>query len=166
VSGIYIHEKRLLENESVLKGWWGVKEEKRFNMSDEFEAAIGIDSYQLSNAPIFNMVGLRASLEIYEHIDMERFHQEAIMLSKPYIDYIMSLPKNTAQIITPINENERGCQISVKWINKDKSLISQLSEEGIVADWREPNVMRVAFNPLYITTEDVEKLISTLKKLV
>lgn len=160
VSGIYIHEKHA-SNTSMKRfaGWWGYDKESRFKMDKGFKAIPTAEGWQLSNAPILSMAAHKASLDIFEEAGQERLHKKRKMLNQ-YLWFILTESnknKELFEIITPKNEEERGCQVSLLTKENGKQLFDALTKKGVIADWREPNVIRIAPVPLYSSFEDVWK---------
>ena len=159
VSGYYINEKHV-SNSNIPRfaGWWGHDKEDRFKMPDQFSPIPTAESWQLSNAPIISMAVHLASLEIFEKVGMDKLREKSIILTN-YLEFIIKAinnkHNNCLEIITPKDINQRGCQLSIVAHGSDKVLFDKLSENGVVADWREPNVIRVAPVPLYNNFEDV-----------
>ncbi|MDH4471491.1 MAG: kynureninase [Fluviicola sp.] len=161
VSGMYVHER--FANRPDLPrfaGWWGYDKATRFQMEPGFKPMEGAEGWQLSNAPVLSMAAHWASLEIYDEVGMERLNEKTVLLTG-YLEFI--LDELTAkyqdqcrfEIITPREKTRRGAQLSILVHGKGKALFDALSANGVVADWREPNVIRVAPVPLYNSFEDV-----------
>ena len=161
VSGVFIHERHALNPETPrLSGWWGYREDKRFLMQRGYEPEPGAAGWQLSNAPVFGMAVHAASLDIFHRAGMQNLSEKSKSLTG-YLDFILKDCRNQNpnlrfSIITP--DNERGCQISLLTDENGKKLFDHLTKQGIVADWREPNVIRMAPVPLYNSFTDVWKL--------
>jgi len=160
VGGAYIHEKHAANKDLPrFAGWWGYTKETRFKMEKGFEAIPTAEGWQLSNAPVLAMAAHKASLDVFEEAGMERLHDKRKMLCDYLlfiIDYCNSqLDEKIIQVITPQNENERGCQVSMLMLKRGKEIYNELTKQGVLADWREPNVIRVAPVPLYNSFEDV-----------
>lgn len=172
VAGAYIHEKHAADTLLPrFAGWWGYTKETRFKMEKGFDAIPTAEGWQLSNAPILSMAAHKAALDIFEEAGMEKLHAKRKMLSDYLlfvIDYCNSQAKdNFVEVITPGNENERGCQVSLLMKKDGKTIFDELARNGVIADWREPNVIRVAPVPLYNTFEDVYRfgeIISSILK--
>jgi kynureninase len=158
VAGAYIHEKHIANKELPrLAGWWGHDKTNRFKMEKGFDPIPTAEGWQLSNAPVLSMAAHKASLDIFEDAGMENLTAKGKMLSD-YLLFILneineSLPKKIIEIITP--KNNKGCQISILMLEKGKELFEALKQEGVIADWREPNVIRIAPVPLYNSFEEV-----------
>ena len=168
VSGYYINEKHV-NNPDIPRfaGWWGHNKDDRFKMPDKFSPIPTAESWQLSNAPVISMAAHLASLEIFEKAGMDRLRYKSISLTN-YLEFIVNeiskQNNNCLEIITPKDSNYRGCQLSIVAHGSNKILFDQLSENGVVADWREPNVIRIAPVPLYNSYEDVYRFGEILKK--
>ncbi len=160
VAGLYIHEQHAKNVQLPrFSGWWGHDKVSRFNMQKGFNAIPTAEGWQLSNAPILSMAAHKASLDIFEEADMENLLDKARILSG-YLHFILNdindrQPERTIEIITPSNEKERGCQVSMFMLRKGKEVFNELTKQGVIADWREPNVIRVAPVPLYNSFEEV-----------
>lgn len=160
VSGMYINEKHVANEELVrLAGWWGHNKEERFLMADEFQPIPTAESWQLSNAPVIAMAIHNASLSIFDEVGMDALIAKRDQLTG-YLEFIIndisSRYENVDfEIITPKELSKRGAQLSILAHGKGKELFNYISKEGVVADWREPNVIRIAPAPLYNNYEDV-----------
>ncbi|MFC0773184.1 kynureninase [Terrimonas alba] len=160
VSGIYIHDRHVTNKELPrFAGWWGYTKATRFKMEKGFEPIPSAEGWQLSNAPVLSMAAHKASLDIFDEAGMDRLITKARLLSG-YLHFILEeINKQQKvkwiEVITPANETERGCQSSMLMLKKGKEIFTALTENAVVADWREPNVIRVAPVPLYNTFEDV-----------
>jgi len=168
VSGVYIHERHAT-NPSLPRfaGWWGYKKDSRFEMHKGFEAIPTAEGWQLSNAPVLSMAAHKASLDIFEEAGMARLRSKGKALSS-YLMFILNeinedSPEKLIEIITPADENERGCQVSMLMLKDGKRIFEALKKHGILADWREPNVIRVAPVPLYNSFEDVYRFGETIQ---
>jgi kynureninase len=160
VAGAYIHEKHA-KNKDLPRfaGWWGYTKETRFKMEKGFQAIGTAEGWQLSNAPVLSMAAHKASLEVFEAAGIDRLHAKRKLLSA-FLHFVVNdinakQDKKLINVITPANEAERGCQVSMLMQSKGKEVFHALTKEGVVADWREPNVIRVAPVPLYNSFEDV-----------
>ena len=161
VSGMYVHERHANRPELPrFAGWWGHDKSVRFLMEPGFQPMPGAEGWQLSNAPVLGMAAHLASLDIFDEVGMEKLCAKRDQLTaylEFIIDDISSTHKElcTLEIITPRNKTQRGAQLSMLVHGKGKAIFDKLSEAGVVADWREPNVIRLAPVPLYNSFEDV-----------
>ena len=170
VAGIYINEKHVSNKELPrFAGWWGYKKETRFKMEKGFDAIPTAEGWQLSNAPILSMAAHKASLDIFEEAGMERLHAKRKLLSDYLlfiIDYCNTRTSHRQiEVITPKEADKRGCQVSLLMLEKGREVFEALTKQGVIADWREPNVIRVAPVPLYNSFEDIYqfgKIISSI----
>jgi kynureninase len=161
VSGMFVHERHANRPELPrFAGWWGHDKDVRFLMEPGFQPMPGAEGWQLSNAPVLGMAAHLASLDIFEEAGMEALCKKRDALTEYLefiIDSISEKHKNlcTFEIITPRDKTKRGAQLSMLVHGKGKAIFDKLSEAGVVADWREPNVIRLAPVPLYNSFEDV-----------
>jgi kynureninase len=159
VGGIYVHEKYGNNPDFFrLAGWWGNDEKTRFKMQKGFVPQKGAASWQMSNAPVFNMVALNASLDIYEKAGMKALREKSEQLTGYLLFLLQQLNNLSFQVITPSEPGKRGCQVSMLFNADGREVFNRLTENGVIADWREPNVIRIAPVPLYNTYEDVYRL--------
>ncbi len=171
VAGIYIHEKHA-KNKTLPRfaGWWGYTKETRFKMEKGFDAIPTAEGWQLSNAPVLSMAAHKASLDIFEEAGIDKLHSKRKKLTA-FLHFVLNdinarQQKKIINVITPSNEDERGCQVSILMESKGKEVFRELTKQGVVADWREPNVIRVAPVPLYNSFEDVWKFGSIIQSII
>ncbi len=160
VSGIFVHERHSYNPELPrFAGWWGYDKETRFLMQPGFNPMKGAEGWQLSNAPILGMAAHLASLDIFEEAGMDRIGAKRDLITafmEFVIDDISEKNKDrcTFELITPRDKTKRGAQLSIMAKGQGRALFDALSDLGVVADWREPNVIRIAPAPLYNSYED------------
>jgi kynureninase len=160
VAGAFIHQKHIANTALPrLAGWWGYEKATRFQMEKGFKPILTAEGWQLSNAPVLSMAAHKASLDIFEEAGMENLMAKGQQLSN-YLLFILddinaASSKKLIEVITPRNENEKGCQVSMLMLQKGKEVFEALKQQGVLADWREPNVIRVAPVPLYNTFLDI-----------
>ena len=158
VSGIFVHEKHA-ENSELKRfaGWWGHDKEQRFLMEDQFVPIKGAEGWQLSNAPVLGMAAHLSSLQIFQEAGMERIGSKRDLITA-YLEYLIlkvsAENEDFLKIITPKSIFDRGSQLSLVLKKDGKKKFDLLTEQGIIADWREPNVIRIAPAPLYNSFED------------
>lgn len=164
-SGVYINEKYLNKKDIPrFEGWWGHDKERRFLMEPEFQPMPNAEAWQLSNPPILSLAPYLASLEIFETVGIDSIIEKSKMLTS-YLEYILKEIDNEVdssfEIITP---KDRGAQLSVFLHGEGKSIFDYLMKNGVITDWREPNVIRLAPAPLYCSFEDMYEFGRILKK--
>jgi kynureninase len=164
IAGAFVHERHAESFDLPrFAGWWGHEKETRFLMGSQFVPIKGAEGWQLSNPPIFQLAALKASLDIFEEAGMKNLVEKSKTLTA-YLEFLLSEIKDERIcVITPANPNERGCQLSIRVKNADKNLFKAISERGVVADWREPDVIRVAPVPLYNSFTDVYQFVEILR---
>jgi kynureninase len=164
LGGCFVHERHA--NDKSLPrfaGWWGHNKETRFGMRDGFDPIPGVESWQLSNPPILSMAAILASLKIFDEAGISNLRKKAIQLTG-YLEYLVDeLKDDRIKIITPRNPLERGSQLSIQVKSADKGLFDKITQKGVIADWREPDVIRVAPIALYNSYEDVFRFVEILK---
>lgn len=171
VSGVFIHEKHA-RNKTLPRfaGWWGHNKAERFKMEKGFDGIPAAEGWQLSNAPVLSMAAHKASLDIFAEAGMDRLVAKSKLLSG-FLHFVLkdinaSAENKLVEVITPSNEEERGCQVSMLMREKGRQVFETLSRQGVIADWREPNVIRVAPVPLYNTFEEVWKFGEIVKHTI
>ncbi|MFZ9587383.1 MAG: kynureninase [Crocinitomicaceae bacterium] len=160
VSGMFVHEKHAHnKNLPRFAGWWGHNKEERFLMKPGFDPLPGAEGWQLSNAPVLGMAVHLASLELFEAAGMDRIGSKRDQMTA-YLEFVIqeisarNSDKCTFEIITPKDPQQRGAQLSIMAHGQGRKLFDALSDLGVIADWREPNVIRIAPAPLYNSYED------------
>ncbi|WP_299529407.1 kynureninase [Ulvibacterium sp.] len=164
-SGIFVHEKHL-ENKAIprLEGWWGTKKETRFLMKPQFEPMPSADAWQVSNPPVLSLAPYLASLEMFDEVGMYALIEKRNRLTT-YLEFILKEigreVNGEFEIITPL---ERGCQLSVFLHGEGRPLFDFLMKNGVIVDWREPNVIRLAPAPFYCSYSDMYQFGQLLKR--
>ncbi len=167
LSGLFVHEKHAQRKDLPrFAGWWNHNKETRFNMRQPFDVMEGAEGWQLSNPPILSMAAIKASLDIFEKVGMDALLKKSKQLTGFFEYLIHQIASDTIKIITPAHPNERGCQLSLQVKNADKNLHRKLTENNIITDWREPDVIRCAPVPMYTSFEDVYCMVKTLESLL
>ena len=167
LGGIFVHNKHK-KNKSLkrLTGWWGQNKSKRFKMREELDISNGAEGWQLSNPAILSMAAIKASLELFRKVGMNKLRMKSIKLTG-YLEYlILQINNENIDIITPKDPNQRGCQLSIKLNNSNKSLHENLRLNNVITDWRDPNVIRCAPVPFYNSYQDVFNFVKILRKLL
>ncbi len=167
LSGLFVHEKHAQRKDLPrFAGWWNHNKETRFNMRQPFDVMSGAEGWQLSNPPILSMAAIKASLDIFEKVGMDALVKKSKKLTGFFEYLVNEIASDTIKIITPTNPNERGCQLSLQVKNADKNLHKKLTENNIITDWREPDVIRCAPVPMYTSFEDVYHMVTILESLL
>jgi kynureninase len=167
IAGIFVHERH--GNNPGLprfSGWWGHDEKVRFEMKKGFSAMPGADGWQLSNHPILLSAAHLAALEVTVEAGMKNLRRKSEQLTG-YLEFLLNTidpQKDVIQLLTPPDKNERGCQLSLYMKSGGKKVFQRLIKSGVIADWREPNVIRLAPVPLYNTFEEVFRVSEVIEK--
>jgi kynureninase len=169
VSGVFIHERHVTNTTLPrLAGWWGTNKEKRFLMEPQFEPIPTAEGWQLSNAPVLSMAAHKASLNIFEEAGMHALSAKSKRQTGYLFFLLNELNKESdrpyLQAITP--EDAHGCQVSLLMKERGKEVFDALTQQGVVVDWREPNVIRVAPVPLYNRFEDVWQFARVMREVL
>ncbi|MFO8146332.1 MAG: kynureninase [Gillisia sp.] len=167
-SGCFIHEKyHGLKEIPRFEGWWGHSKDRRFLMEPEFQPEPDAHAWQISNAPILALAPYLASLDMFEKVGMPALIEKRNKIVA-YLEFVLQQiddeVDSTFEIITPSNRNERGTQLSVFLHGEGKELFNYLMKNGVITDWREPNVIRLAPAPFYCSYEDMYEFGQILKR--
>ena len=168
VSGFYIHEKHHgTKDIPRFEGWWGHNKDRRFLMEPEFQPEPDVNAWQISNAPILSLAPYLASLELFDEVGMKALITKRNQIVG-YLEFILQTiakeVKGNFEIITPAAQEERGTQLSVFLHGEGKEVFKYLMERGVIVDWREPNVIRLAPAPFYCSYEDMYRFGQILKQ--
>ena len=159
-SGCFVHEMH--HNDADLPrfaGWWGHNKERRFKMEPKFDPVRGAEGWQISNLPILSLAPYLASVDMFAEVGMTKLISKRNLITS-YLEFILKEIDNELEgadfeIITPSNQEERGCQLSVYLHGQGRELFERLMKNGVITDWREPNVIRLAPAPFYCSFEDM-----------
>jgi kynureninase len=170
IGGAFVHKRHARSFDLPrFAGWWGHDKASRFAMPQTFAPLSGAEGWQVSNPPILAMAPLLASLEIFERAGMARLRAKSQRLTSFLARAIETRLSSRVEIVTPLDPDARGCQLSLS-LNREPAKIepvrARLSAAGIVCDWREPNVLRVAPAPLYNTYNDAWRLVAALEEIL
>jgi kynureninase len=166
-SGCFIHEKHH-NNKDLHRfaGWWGHNKERRFKMEPVFDPVQGAEGWQISNLPILSLAPYLASVELFDEVGMDALIEKRNLITA-YLEFILyEISQEVGgafEIITPKNQDERACQLSVYLHGEGRSLFEYLMKNGVITDWREPNVIRLAPVPLYCSFKDMYEFGQILK---
>lgn len=168
LSGIFVHERHARNADLPrFEGWWGHNKDNRFKMPDDFEPMVGAEAWQLSNPPILPLAALRASMEIFDKVGMAALREKSEKLTGYFEFLIKELNTNqNVRVITPSDPNQRGCQLSLQAKENGRAIFDRLTERGVIADWREPDVIRLAPVPLYNRFVEVWEFVKILTEEV
>ncbi|MGY1409216.1 MULTISPECIES: kynureninase [unclassified Luteimonas] len=166
VAGCFVHERHARTDRPRFAGWWGHEQATRFRMGPEFVPTPGADGWQLSNPPILALAPLRASLEQFARTGMHALRAKSERLTGYLEALIDARLRDTLQVITPRDPARRGCQLSLRVVggrDRGRALFDHLGQQGIVGDWREPDVIRISPTPLYNTHADLLRFASAVE---
>jgi kynureninase len=172
IGGCFVHERHVqAAPPSRLHGWWGHEARTRFRMEPRFEAEAGAAAWQISNPPILSAAPLLASLELFQEAGIERLRQKSTALTG-FLELLLQPLQRQVEIITPREPQRRGCQLSLRILGaptRGRQVLDRLTELGVICDWREPDIIRVAPIPLYNRFEEVfalgERLAQVLREI-
>lgn len=165
IAGCFVHERHG-NNPDIprLAGWWGNDPATRFKMESGFVPRAGADGWQLSNPPILAMAPLAASLEIFDRVGMAALREKSLKLTG-YLERAVLGVAPGARIITPTDPARRGCQLSIAFGERARAVRDALQAQGVVADFREPDIVRLAPVPLYNTYADCARAAAAIAEV-
>ncbi len=159
VSGLFVHERHATANLPRFAGWWGHNKQERFLMEPGFQPIPGAEGWQLSNVPVLGMAAHNAALDEFDAAGMDRLVEKSKKLTgfMEFVlkDIIKRSGRTDIYLITPEDPSQRGCQLSLIVEAKGKDVFDYLTKHGVIADWREPEVIRLAPVPMYNSFMDV-----------
>jgi kynureninase len=166
-SGCFVHERHHHANLPRFAGWWGHNKERRFKMEPNFDPIASADGWQISNLPVLSLAPYLASVEMFAEVGMDALIAKRDKITS-YLEFILNeIDKevdSSFEIITPSDPEKRASQLSVFLHGEGRSLFDYLMKNGVITDWREPNVIRLAPVPLYCSFEDMYDFGQILKK--
>jgi kynureninase len=166
VGGAFVNRKFAGSKDLIrLAGWWGYVEEERFKMEKGFIPISGVDGWQVSNVPILSMAAHKAALDIFMEAGFERLREKSKRLTG-YLEFQLQNLVGRFKIVTPPESGGRGCQLSLYFDSDVQDIYKDLSDAGIIADLRRPNVIRVSPVPLYNSYLDVYNFCINLKEIL
>ncbi len=158
VAGCFVHERHARTDRPRLSGWWGHDAATRFKMGAAFVPTPGAEGWQLSNPPALAMAPLRASLDLFQRVGMPALRAKSLQLTGYLEALIRARLGDVLEIVTPAETHRRGAQLSVRVIGgheRGRALFEHLAADGVMGDWREPDVIRISPTPFYNTYADV-----------
>jgi kynureninase len=157
IGGAFIHEKHFEDAHTLNRfaGWWGHDEAERFKMEKGFVPMHGAAGWQISTVQVIPSAMHRASLAVFEQAGGMGVLREKSLKLTHYLAFLLKKANKKIEIITPLNADEHGCQLCLLTDEKGKALFDYLMDNGVICDWREPNVIRLAPVPLYNSFVDV-----------
>ncbi len=164
LAGCFVHQRHHHQNLQRFTGWWGHDKQTRFLMGDTFMPIQSAEGWQLSNPPVLSMAAILASLDIFEEAGMQKLREKSVRLTA-YLEGLLNINEiDILRNITPSHRDERGCQLSLQMKEPNKRLFQFLTDRGVIADWREPDVIRIAPVPLYNTFADCWNFVHILNE--
>ncbi|SOU07609.1 kynureninase [Xanthomonas arboricola] len=166
VGGCFVHARHANSDLPRMAGWWGHEQQSRFRMEPQFVPSPGAEGWQLSNPPVLALAPLRASLELFDQAGMPALRAKSEQLTGHLEQLIHARVPQVLQIITPAEPAQRGCQLSLRMAGgraQGRSLFEYLQSVGVLGDWREPDVIRIAPVPLYNRFSDLHRLVEQVE---
>ncbi len=167
VAGCFVHERHA-ERFDLPRfcGWWGHDKQTRFKMGPDFHAISGAEGWQLSNPPILSLVAVKTAMQIFDQAGMQSLREKSLKLTG-YMAYLLDhLNSDAFTILTPDDPEQRGCQLSILVHQGGRKVFTELEQQGVICDWREPDCIRVAPVPLYNSFQDVYQFVVLFARLI
>lgn len=167
LAGCFVHERHANKPELPrFAGWWGHNKKTRFQMRPDFDVIPGAEGWQLSNPPILQLAALRAAMDIFDEVGMEKIRAKSILLTG-YLEFLLQQdPNPNFFIITPQEPEQRGAQLSIRLRRDDHTICDRLAAQGVICDWREPDILRVAPASLYNSFFEVYQFVEIFLQLI
>ena len=163
VGGAFVHARHARTDRPRFAGWWGHDQSSRFRMAPTFMPTPGADGWQLSNPPVLGLAPLRASLDLFERAGgMQALRERSLRLTGYLEALIRERLADTLLVVTPREPERRGAQLSLRvdgGRERGRALVEHLESNGIVGDWREPDVIRISPAPLYNSHADILRFV-------
>ncbi len=169
VAGCFVHQRHAEADLPRLAGWWGHDETTRFRMGPDFKPMRGAEGWQLSNPPVLALAALWASLELFAEAGMDALRHASLTMTGHLARRLTEIVDDRIAILTPLEPHRRGCQLSLRVRSgrtDGRKLFERLEGHGVVADWREPDIIRVAPAPLYNRMDETDELVDLIDKLL
>lgn len=167
IAGAFVHARHAEASLPRFAGWWGHDQSTRFKMGPDFVPTPGAEGWQLSNPPIFALAPLKASLEVFHRAGLHRLRAKSLRLTA-YLEHLVQQQLGEhIEIVTPADPEQRGCQLSLRVkMGRDtgRALFEFLGAQGVVGDWREPDVIRMSPTPLYNRFSDCWRFAETARQ--
>jgi kynureninase len=170
VGGCFVHERHARRSDLPrFAGWWGHMKSTRFQMGPQFTPMAGAQGWQISNPPILSSAPLLASLAVFQRAGVERLREKSISLTRFLERLIEERLRDAVEVITPADAHQRGSQLSLRLAlpaHEAKRCHERLAAAGVIGDWREPDILRLAPVPLYNSYHDVFVAVDALARAV
>lgn len=155
-AGAFVHARHGRDPAAMrLAGWWGNDPASRFSMRPGFDADEGAAGWQVSTPSILSMAPLRASLGLFDRVGLPALREKSASLTGYLEALLAGIPDSPLRILTPTDRDARGCQLSIQFPGHGRALHQSLRDEGLVTDYREPDVIRIAPAPFFNTYHEV-----------
>ncbi|MBO9847840.1 MULTISPECIES: kynureninase [Xanthomonas] len=166
VGGCFVHARHANSDLPRMAGWWGHEQQTRFRMDPQFVPSPGAEGWQLSNPPVLALAPLRASLALFDQAGMAALRAKSEQLTGHLEQLIQARVPQVLQIVTPAEPARRGCQLSLRVTGgraRGRALFEHLHAAGVLGDWREPDVIRIAPVPLYNRFSDLHTFVEQVE---
>lgn len=169
VGGAFVHQTHHAFDGPRLAGWWGHEQDSRFQMAPHHRPAKGVEGWQVSGPPILSTAPLIASLGLFQEAQLPALRKASLMMTGQLAQSLTDELGDEVEILTPLEPHRHGAQLSLRIKSgraAGRRLFERLMGHGVIGDWREPDIIRMAPAPLYNTLDEVERFVALTKKLI
>ena len=164
VGSIFVHDRHTRPGTTIprLTGWWGATPKHRFDPDGPFVPDTGAAAWKMSTSPLFNMLALEASLAIFDEVGMPALRERSIRLT----GYLAAIVEDLGiEGLTPADHASRGAQLSLRFPDAT-AVLARMERRGVIADFRAPDIIRLAPIPLYNSFHELWRLGQILREFV
>src|SRR5690606_20489230 len=159
---IYIAPHLAPQARPALSGWLG--HEAPFAFDPDYRPGAGIERMRVGTPPILQMAALEASMDIWDRVEMADVRARSIELTEAFIKGVEAACPDLT-LASPRDPAARGSQVSFRH-PEGYAIMQALIAQGVIGDFRAPDILRFGFTPLYTTMEDVEGAVAILKRIM
>ena len=159
---VFVRDRLLASTQVLPAGWFAHK--SPFAMAPDFTPADDIRRMLVGTHPVVASAGLAASLDVFDDVDLDQLRAKSLALAELFLA-ALSASDHDVEVVTPTTREQRGSQLSLRHASA-YPIVRNLIARGVVGDFREPDVMRFGFAPLYTRYVDAYDAVTTLLEVL